>query len=333
MTQVYEGYIPEEAIDRLFNTIKDNPQTIDFHLDRSDFETNALIIATSSDGCMRSYSVERSGFSGNPSHGCDVRTLLQYRHGDSICCTEIQDAPGYISKIARIDTLKRRYILLNYNIAICQGCHYYIKLDGVEIADCGEIVPAKIFRQASFTDLYWNDSGYDAESEKTRSSVGLHDYQCMDYDESTGELRIPHVVEYYGYYIATEAWHRYQWNGQYFTDKGVEPLFDLHCGNFHIIIDISQDGNYRYRCWNNNRPVSDTPDLQISGGSKLFWDESGEVMTCEEDNESSPKGYIYSFSNKNYRYEYHTGRCRGKEVDELLIYRNGNELIYRQQCN
>lgn len=336
LTQLHNGYIPDKAIDKLFLTIEENPQTIDFQIDKSDFETIALIITTSQDGSMRTYSVERGGFMGNPALGCNARTLLQYRDDNSIKCIELENVIGYIAKIVRVDTLKHRYILLDYEQAICQGDHFYMKLMGVEITDSGEIVPVKIFKEAghlySHIDLNWEGYGYDEASDKVKTSVELFDYQCMYYDESIGELSIPHIIEYYGYPIATEAWHCYQWDGRYFVDKGVAPLFDLYCGDFHIIIDISQDGNYRYRCWNKNRQVSDKPDLQIDSGIKLYWDECGTKMVYKNAYDILPIGYIYTFYNKNYRYEYHTGWYRGRNVDELLIYRDSNELIYRHDC-
>lgn len=336
LTQLHNGYIPDEAIDKLFLTIKENPQTINFELNESDPETKAMVIATSPDGSMRAYSVELSGFYGNPSLGFTSRTLLQYRDKDSIRCTELDGSVGYIAKIVRLDTLTRRYILLDYEQATGQGDHFYPGLMGVEISDCGEIIPAKIFKKAghlhSHIELHWEGYGYDEASDQTKLSVELLDSQCMDYDENTGELRIPHIVEYCGYPIATEAWHRYQWNGECLVDQGVAPLFDLYCGDFHIIIDISRDGNYRYRCWNKSRQVSDTPDLQINNGIKLCWDECGTKMVYEGDDEILPMGYIYAFYNQNYCYEYHTGWYRGRTVDELLIYRDSNELIYRQDC-
>ena len=57
LTQLHNGYIPDEAIDKLFLTIKENPQTINFELNESEPETKAMVIATSPDGSMRAYSV------------------------------------------------------------------------------------------------------------------------------------------------------------------------------------------------------------------------------------------------------------------------------------
>ena len=78
--------------------------------------------------------------------------------------------------------------------------------------------------------------------------------------------------------------------------------------------------------------MSDKPDLQIDSGIKLYWDECGTKTVYENAYDILPIGYIYTFYNKNYRYEYHTGWYRGRNVDELLIYRDSNELIYRHDC-
>ena len=56
------------------------------------------------------------------------------------------------------------------------------------------------------------------------------------------------------------------------------------------------------------------------------------IESCDCDSkydggENAVLGYIFTFTNGDYRYEYLTGWLRGRVIDELLVYHNGEEIL------
>lgn len=332
-----EGIIPDTGIDRFFNFIQENPQSLDFRLTDEEHEIEAMEIATSPDGNMRTYSIELYGFRGTPSYGFETRTLLQYRANDSVVCLELDSIRGYVTQITRIEPSKPLYMLADYEEFNAQGAHVFMNLMGLQITAQGTIAPAPIFKKKTHLltrlDWAWDEYGYDAETDQSISSAELSDPYGIAYDTVSNELHLPYIVTHGEYSIATEAHRVYQWNGKYFVDKGVAPLFDLHSGDFHIIIDIQANGNYRYRCWNKGRKIDDKPSLQIENGIKKYWNTDETIFdhdTFYGEFQSEPSGQIYLFQNRGFRYEYHIGDIQGKVVNKLCIYNPQNNLIYEQ---
>lgn len=218
-----------------------------------------------------------------------------------------------------------------------QGSHVYMNLWGLQITDQGTIAPAPIFKKETHLlthlDWRWDEYGYNDETDQIIFSAELSEPYEIAYDTVSNELHLPYIVTHGEYSIATEAHRVYRWNGKYFVDKGVAPLFDLHSDDFHIIIDIQSNGNYRYRCWNKGRKIDDKPDLQIENGIRKCWDQDGEVFDYNafcENFQAKPAGKIYLFYNQGFRYEYHMGDIQGKVVNKLCIYNPQNNLIYEQ---
>lgn len=334
LLDLHEGYIEDEAIDEVFGILEDSLQSAG-SLDNLNM---ALTVAVSPDSCLWACGVERCGFGGNPSRGFDMRTRLLYRGKDSVVCAELEPGRGYVSRIICIDSAKPLYLLVDYQRCMAQGEHHRVMLAGVEISAEGKIVPTRIFGvEGRFSDRIswsWDEYGYDVETDEMKYSANLSDTYGVDYDAESGELRLPYIVEYGEYPIATDARRVYRWNGTRFVEKGVAPLFDLCNDEFHILIEVQHNGDYRYRSWNKNRRVSDAPDLEITHGDRKCWNDSGEIVDyglyLEDGSEDTPAGYVYIFRNNGYRYEYHTGYSRGRWVDELHIYDSHGELIYNK---
>lgn len=332
-----EGIIPDTAIDQFFDWIRENPQSLDSQLTNSNHKIESMEIATSPDGNMRTYSIELYGFGGIPSYGFETRTLLQYRANDSIVCLELDSIQGYVYQIIRIEPSKSLYMLADCEEFNTQGTHVYMNLWGLQITDQGTIAPAPIFKKETHLltnlDWKWDEYGYNDETDQIIFSAELSEPYEIAYDTVSNELHLPYIVTHGEYSIATEAHRVYRWNGKYFVDKGVAPLFDLHSDDFHIIIDIQANGNYRYRCWNKGRKIDDKPDLQIENGIRKCWDQDGEVFDYNafcENFQAKSAGKIYLFYNQGFRYEYHMGDIQGKVVNKLCIYNPQNNLIYEQ---
>lgn len=66
LTMHQDGTYSDEVIQSIFDLIKNNPQSINYEFDK---EFSDIRIATSEDGNVRAYNLERCGFHGNPSLG------------------------------------------------------------------------------------------------------------------------------------------------------------------------------------------------------------------------------------------------------------------------
>ena len=94
-----DGMYSDEVMDSVFDFIIRNPQSLEYEFKE---EIPHVKIATSDDGNMRAYSLERYGFGGNPSWGFSGRTLLQYRSRESIFYQEVKSFNGFITHIYHI---------------------------------------------------------------------------------------------------------------------------------------------------------------------------------------------------------------------------------------
>ena len=125
-----DGMYSDEVMNSVFDFIIRNPQSLEYEFNE---EIPHVKIATSEDGYMRAYSLDRYGFEGNPSWGFSCRTLLQYRLRESVFYQEVKNFNGFITHIHHVDSNKF-YLLKDWQGSINQGTHehntlYVYKID------------------------------------------------------------------------------------------------------------------------------------------------------------------------------------------------------------
>ena len=107
--------------------------------------------------------------------------------------------------------------------------------------------------------------------------------------------------------------------------------WEFETENYRVKIDTASNGMYRYRSWSKSKQITDEPDLVLENGVKECWcDPAVEVCDCDttyEGGENAVLGFIFTFKNGEYRYEYKTGWWKGRVIDELLVYNKGEEIL------
>ena len=315
------GFYSDELMQSVFDYLKNNPQSLEYELIDA---PQRMRIATSDDGRIRAYNLEKSGFEGNPSLGFDCKTMLQYRYGEKVFCNVIGSFDGYVTSISQIDS-NEYYLLETFQGCIAQGIFETYTLYVYKVEDKSIHRAKKCFANRNDTsdelELSWDDNGGEY----------VVDYEIEDaafiYNKFDKELfalkNIPQIGESLKY-------RQYCWNGKRFELKEYDYPKEYRNDKFFIRIEQQNEDSWTYRCWNGGEKQGE-PDLIIKHGIKQYRLYDYSLIDHDEwfaDDESSPLGAIYLFFNKGYRYEYHNGWSEGRQHEELFVYNPQGDLIY-----
>ena len=276
------GTYSDEVMQSVFDLIKKTPQSLEYKFEG---ELPHIHIATSNDGNLRAYSLERSGFEGNPSSGFECKILLQYRSGKTVFCEEVEGFNGYITEIYHVDSNKF-YLLEDFQGRLAQGTHEF-----------------------------YSFSVYKIENKKLHKVKGafvnrntIYDNLEFSWDDYGGRLEIDFEKE----------------DSAFIYNSFQKKLFDF------IRIEQQDEDHWTYKCWENGQKQGE-PDLVIEKGIKEYWTCGGSLLFHDEwvtDDESTPLGDKYTFSNKGYRYEFYHGWSKGAQLETLYVYDSKERLVY-----
>ena len=315
------GDYSDEVMHSVFDFIKKNPQSLEYKFEE---EIPHIRIATSDDGNVRAYSVERYGFEGNPSLGFECKTMLQYRYGETVFCNEVENFNGYITQIRHVDANKF-YLLEDFQGGISQGTHEFYSLSVYKIENNklhkvkGAFVNGNnVFDNLEFS---WDDMGghLEIDFEKEDSAFIYNIFQ----KELFVIKGMPLVGEPLKY-------RQYCWNNRCFELKKYDEPAEYCNDKYFIRIEQQGEDFWTYKCWNGGQKQGE-PDLVIEKGTKEYWLYDNTLISHDEwwtDDESSPLGEKYTFFNKGCRYEYYHGWSRGEQLERLYVYDSGETLVF-----
>lgn len=315
------GTYSDEVMQSVFDLIKKTPQSLEYKFEG---ELPHIHIATSNDGNLRAYSLERSGFEGNPSSGFECKILLQYRSGKKVFCEEVKGFNGYITEIYHVDSNKF-YLLEDFQGRLAQGTHefYSFSVYKIENKKLRKVKGAFVNRNTIFDNLEfsWDDNGgrLEIDFEKEDSAFIYNSFQKK-------------LFAIKGMPLADELlkYRQYSWNnGRFELEKYDEPI-EFRNEKYFIRIEQQDEDHWTYKCWENGQKQGE-PDLVIEKGIKEYWTCGGSLLFHDEwvtDDESTPLGDKYTFSNKGYRYEFYHGWSKGAQLETLYVYDSKERLVY-----
>lgn len=313
------GTYSDKVMNSVFDLIRNNPQSLDYKFEE---EIPHMHIATSEDGDVRAYSLERHGFGGNPSWGLECKTLIQYRSGESVLYKEVDSFDGYITRIRHIDS--EYYLLEDWQGCVCQGERstttlFVYKIDNNKFSQVRE---AFIDRDGVSYALEFSFDDYGGHIEL--------DYENEDsfviYSIYRKEL---YVIKGMPLTDQPLKYRQYCWTGRSFELKQDEPI-EYYNEKFFIRIEQNSENSWTYKCWNGGVKKGE-PSLIIQSGTKQYWSYDYELFPFDEwasGDESSPLGEKYTFMNNGYRYELRHGWAHGDQVDELYVFDPDEMVIY-----
>ena len=315
------GSYSDELMNSVFDFIIRNPNSLDYKFNEA---IPHVKIATSNDGNVRAYSLEKYGFEGNPSLGFSCRTLLQYRSGDAVSYKEVKNFNGFITHIHHVDSNKF-YLLRDWQGRICQGTHehttlYVYKIDNNNLHQVQGAFANKegVSNELEFS---WDDFGgfIEIDYDKEDSLVVYNIFKKELYVIKGAPLRNKAL-----------KYHQYYWNGRHFETKKYDEAIACYNERFFILIEQNSENSWTYKCWNGSTK-NEEPNLVITSGIKQYWTYNNKLISCDEwltDDESLPLGVKYTFSNNGYRYEYNHKWEYGRHFEELYIFDPNEKIIY-----
>lgn len=314
-----DGFYSDEIMRPVFDYIRNNPQSLEF-----EFKENpqCMRIATSDDGRVRAYCLERNGFEGHSSSEYDCKTMIQFRSSEDVFCKVIDDFDGYIISISHID-LNKYYLLKSFQRCETQGTieTYNLYVYKVENNELHKVKGCFANRDETSENLEfsWKDFGGPSE-------LDMEDYAFV-YNKFNKELfalkGLPKIGELFKY-------RQYRWNKQRFEYRKYDEPKEFYNKEYYIRIEQQSDSTWTYKCWNGGEKHGE-PNLVIKNGTKQFWLCDDSIISYDEwwtDDESSPNGEKYTFLNNGYRYVFFDGWSHGRQMEDLIVYDNEEEEIY-----
>lgn len=316
------GTYSDEVMQSVFDYIKDNPQSLDYEFED---EPSCMRIATSDDGNIRAYNLEKSGFGGNPSLGFDCKTMVQFRSGEIVFCKEFDNLDGYITRIRHIDS-KKYYLLETFQGNIAQGIHetFNLYVYKVENNKLQEVNGCFVNRDgiSDNLELSWDDFGGDLELEEERGD------SVFIYSTLRKELFVLKGMPLKGEPL---KYRQYNWNKQRFELRGYDEPKEYYNKDYYIRIEQQSENSWTYKCWNGGKKYGE-PNLIIKNGTKQYWLGDNYEISYDEwwtDDESSPLGEKYIFFNNGYRYVFYDGYSHGMQFESLYVSDpNENDIYY-----
>ena len=316
-----DGFYSDKVMQSVFDYITTNPQSLEYEYKD---EPHYMRIATSDDGRVRAYNLERSGFGGNPSLGFDCKTMIQYKSGEDVFCKVFEDFDGYITSISHIDSNKY-YLLETFQGCIAQGTFetYNLFVYKVENDKLHKMKGCFANRndisdnlEQSLNDLGGQSVLYDG----IEDSIFIFSKNNKELYALKGTPQIGESLKYY----------QYCWNGQRFELREDDEPKEYRNDEYFIRIEQQSENFWTYKCWNGGEKHGE-PDLIIEHGTKQYWLYDDSLISYDEwwtDDASSPNGEKYTFFNNGYRYEYYDGWSNGMQHEELFLYNPKKDLIY-----
>lgn len=318
-----DGVYSDKVMQSVFDYIMNDSQSLEYEYKD---EPHYMRIATSDDGRVRAYNLERSGFEGNPSLGFDCKTMIQYKSGKDVFCKVFDNFNGYIKSISHIDSNKY-YLLETFQGCIAQGTmvnftFYVYKVDNNKLYKVKERF-ANRDEKSDCLELSLDDYGgrliYD-------DMLAIEDSEFI-FNKLKKELyvlkKLPKIGESLRY-------RQYCWNGQRFELREDDEPKEYRNEEYFIRIEQQSENFWTYKCWNGGEKHGE-PDLIIEYGTKQYWLYDDSLISYDEwwtDDASSPNGEKYTFFNNGYRYEYYDGWSNGMQHEELFLYNPKEALIY-----
>ncbi len=318
-----DGFYSDEVMQSVFDYIRNNPQSLEYEFKD---EPQCMRIATSDDGMVRAYSLERSGFGGNPSLGFDCKTMIQYRSGDDVFCKVFDDFNGYITSISQIDSNKY-YLLETFQGCIAQGTFetYNFYVYKVENNKLVKVKECFVNRNANSDNLELSLDDYGGRL-IYNDMLAIEDSEFI-FNKFKKELYVLKDLPKIGESL---KYRQYCWNGQRFELKEYDEPKEYRNDEYFIRIEQQSENFWTYKCWNGGEKHGE-PDLMIKHGIKQYWLYDNSLISYDEwwtDDASSPNGEKYTFFNNGYRYEYYDGWSNGMQHEELFLYNPQDNLIY-----
>ncbi len=320
LVQSEDGTYSDEVMRSIFDFIEENPQSLDYEIILKEYSN--IRIATSEDGNVRAYNLERYGFGGNPSLGFECKTLLQYRSGENVYCYEVESFIGYITNIQHIDSNKY-YLLEDYQGSVCQGEHDFFSLSVYKIEnDKLNKVKGAFVNHNNVSDnleFSWDDLGGHLEMDYEKAD------SAFIYNRYRKELFVIKGMPLAGKKL---KYRQYNWNGEKFEILKFDETAEFENPKYFIRIEQQSEDAWIYKCWNGGIKKGE-PDLVLSG-TKQYW-LYDTLILCDEwwtDDASTPLGNKYTFCNNGYRYEFYYGWNRGKQHETLYVYDPDENMIY-----
>jgi len=316
-----DGEYSDEVMQSVFDYIRKNPQSLDYEFED---EPSRMRIATSGDSLVRAYSLERSGFEGNPSLGYDCKTILQFRSGEDVFCEEFDNFNGFVARIHHIDS--NYYLLETFQGNIAQGTHetynlYVYKIDNNKLQ---KVNGCFVNREGTSNnlELSWDDShGNLKKDEEKEDSIFI-------YSVLKKELYVINGMPLKG---ETLKYRQYNWNKQRFELRGYDEPKEYCNKEYYIRIEQQSENTWIYKCWSGGEKHGE-PDLIIKNGAKQYWLYDDSLISYDEwwtDDESSPLGEKYIFFNNGYRYVFYDGYSHGMQFESLYVSDpNENDIYY-----
>lgn len=316
-----DGLYSDELMNSVFDMITRNPSSLDYNFNE---DIRHIKITTSDDGNIRAYNLERYGFEGNPSWGFSCRTLLQYRSGEFVFYLEDINFNGYITHIHNIDS-NTFYLLNDWQGSMNQGTYeqntlYVYKIDNNKLHKIQRAFANKD-NVSNHLEFSWEDFGGFVE---------------IDYDKEDS-LVVYNILKKELYVIKGAPlknralkYRQYYWNGRRFELREYDKAIEYYNDKFFIRIEQNSENSWTYKCWNGGTTHGE-PNLVITSGIKQYWNSNNKLVSYDEwvtDDESSPSGVKYTFSNNGYRYEYNHGWNNERQLEELYIFDPDEKIIY-----
>ena len=317
-------------VDYISQLIRDNPQILDLSFEKSEeFDIDLpeyFSLTTSNDSYVRGYNIQTNMKPTN-SLEYNYRHFIQFRHNGNVYLKEIIDYFNSPFCIDKIYTVKEASLyLLSFRMGIMmQGSHYSQIIKAYEIDSEGNFNSKKLFRTKKDIldeiEVLW-DYGCIEHNEIALRKEGYDDE--IVYDCSQEKLLVPLVINVSGGSAMTEGNLVYQWRGSYFEYMGIEPIAIFETQKFRIQIDIMNNGKYRYRSWSKGENSTNKPDLELKNGTKEYWNELG---NCDYNEINPVLGKRYLFKSGNYVYIYEKGWRKGRSINELTVWQNGDVIL------
>lgn len=330
------GEYTDGQIEKVFKLIEDNPETLDYDFS----EELPMIVVTSDDGKVRAYVIEKYDFGGNPSAGFETSTLIQYKVGNEIYTTHLDEEFPIVKSIAHLSD--NFYLIIDWWGFIAQGEHNHNRARVFKIDEWDLKMCSNIFRDnennKNQIEIYWNDDDFLDDSmpnyyelqEKLIDEANADFDLGIVYNKNLKDLYIPNIIHTpHQYEIMDGTFSRFYWTGKYFIDATLMDPLERMNNDYFIRIEQESDGSCTYRCWNGGVIIG-KPALTIRNGNRQVWGEYGiyDYNKWISLDESYILGETYSFENKGYRYIYRIGRDRGYKIEDLEVYDPKGELVY-----
>ena len=340
------GCFTDEQFEKIFEIIESDSRTFEYDFmckntldEYTQCNVSYMRFVESSDKMVRAYILESQGFQGNPSHGFDTRTLVQFRVGDNIYTYRMPDTYSVIERIVKLDD--NQYLFLAYYGNMAQGQHNNHQARVYQLYESGIYQNHRAFEKNNHLDneieVYWegrinpvDDSDLNFDEDELYFGIFYNEYDGTMYVANTKIIE----DDYSKLEVLDGTFRRYSWDGDRFRDVTIMNPYEVKNKDYYIRIEQNKDGSCTYKCWNGGIK-SGKPSLTIYGGTRELWYELG-FMNYDEWislDAYQPLGERYTFTNNGYVYQYMTGWYKGHMYEDLEVYNPKGNIVYSNEFN